>query len=248
MRALLALFLLIACPLPALAERDVPYVPTPPAMVEAMLDMADVKPGERLLDLGSGDGRIAIAAAKRGAIAEGVDIDSQLVSRALNAAELAGMTGRATFRTADLFQTPVRGADVVTLYLLPTINARLKPRLLYELRPGARVVSHAFDMGDWTPDETRVVDGRSAYLWIVPAIAGGEWRVTMADGRTRMLAIEQRYQKVSGTLDGTALTGATLRGDRLAFAAGGERFEAVVGERELTPAGGSARWRAVRVE
>lgn len=249
MRAILALLLMIVAAPLAAAERDVPYVPTPASMVATMLDMAELKPGERLLDLGSGDGRIPIAAAKRGAVAEGVDIDSRLVARARNEAEIAGVTGRATFRTADLFETPVREADVVTLYLLPAINARLRPRLLFELRPGARVVSHAFDMGDWTPDATRVVDGRTAYLWIVPAIAGGAWTLTMADGRTRQLVIEQRYQKVSGTLDGVAISGAVLRGDRLGFTAGAERFEAVVGPAALSPAaGGVAGWRATRVE
>lgn len=230
-------------------DYDVPYVPTPPEVVEAMLDMAGLKPGERLVDLGSGDGRIVIAAARRGAAALGVEIDPRLVARARSLAQMAGQEARARFLRADLFTVPLRDADVVTLYLLPDVNERLKPRLLIELRPGVRVVSHAFDMGDWVPDAARSIADRNVYLWTIPAIAGGEWRLVRADGTSAMLVIEQRYNRVAGTLDGRAIAEARLEGATLSFVADGVRYRGIVGERAIEgdpaiPAG----WRAQRAE
>lgn len=146
---------------------DAPYWQTPPEVVAAMLDLAAVRPGERLLDLGCGDGRIVIAAARLGAEALGVDIDSRRIAEAEAAAQAAGLAERARFRREDLFATPLGPADIVTLYLLAHVNQWLRPRLAVEARPGTRIVSHAFAMGDWEPAATRQVGDRTLYLWIV---------------------------------------------------------------------------------
>ncbi|WP_294325106.1 class I SAM-dependent methyltransferase [uncultured Sphingomonas sp.] len=222
---------------------DVPYVPTPEPVVDAMLGLAEVGPADTLIDLGSGDGRIAIAAARLGANARGVEIDATLVERARRNAALHGVQDRARFSAANLFDTPLREASVVTMYLLPRINMALRPRLLTELRPGTRIVTHAFDLGDWRADGERLVGDRRVYLWIVPAVAGGTWRATLPDGREAALTIDQRFQDVTGTLGGAALTG-TLRGTAMRFAAGGREYRGTVGEAAITGEG----WRAVRVE
>ncbi len=149
-------------------QPDVIYVPTPDAVVEEMLRVADVKPGDVVYDLGCGDGRIVIAAAKRGARkAIGVDIDPERIQESWSNARAAGVADKVTFLQADLFQVDFSDADVVTLYLLPELNLRLRPKLL-SLRPGARIVSHAFDMGDWKPDVTHVVEGKEVFAWTVP--------------------------------------------------------------------------------
>ncbi len=235
---------------PAEPRGEVPYVPTPDAVVAAMLDMAKVGPGDVLIDLGSGDGRIPIAAAERGARALGVEIDSDLVARARARARDAGVEESVDFRRENLFDTRLRDATVVTLYLLPSVNARLRPKLLTELRPGTRIVSHAFDMGDWPPEEHRLVEEKHVYRWTVPATAGGDWRLVTADGRAHPLAIEQRFSKVSGTLDGQPLTNATLTGTHLAFTAAGRRYQAIVGDAaiESDPAAGTGGWHATRVD
>jgi len=224
-------------------EADVPYVPTPPEVVEGMLDMAGLRAGERLIDLGSGDGRIPRAAARRGADALGVEIDAGLVSRARSLTLLEGLETRARFVRDDLFTVSLRDADVVTLYLLPDINERLKPKLLSEMKPGARVVSHAFDMGDWPHDEFREIADKRVYRWTIPAIAGGEWRLTRSDGSTATLVIDQRYSRVSGTLDGRAIRDPQLAGAALSFAADGVAYRGTVGDRTI--AGDS--WRAERI-
>jgi len=164
---LLALFLwqsLAAAELPV-----APYVSTPETDVQQMLDMAGVEPGDYLIDLGSGDGRIVIAAAHRGARAHGVDIDPALVELAQQRARQAGVADLATFRQADAFEADIRAATVVTLYLLPEVNIALKPKLLQELQPGTRVISNNFDMGRWVPDrhETSLSSG-GIYLWVIP--------------------------------------------------------------------------------
>jgi SAM-dependent methyltransferase len=148
---------------------DVPYAATRPETIALMLDMAGVGPDDHVIDLGTGDGRILIAAARdRGARGLGVDIDPVLVRRARSAAERAGVADRVRFEVADLFETPLGEADVVTMFLLPEVNLRLRPRLLAELRPGARVVSHVFDMGDWVPDDTRRAGGAVVHMWRIP--------------------------------------------------------------------------------
>lgn len=149
---------------------DVIYVPTPPEVVEAMLDLAQVRDGDVLYDLGSGDGRIPIAAVKRAKIkATGIDIDPQRITEANANATAQGVAGRVTFRQADLFASDFRDASVVTLYLLDTLNEKLRPKLLAELKPGTRIVSHAFRMGAWEPEAERDVNGRMVYFWRVPA-------------------------------------------------------------------------------
>ncbi|MBB4633211.1 SAM-dependent methyltransferase [Sphingosinicella soli] len=148
---------------------DVIYVPTPPDVVDKMLEMADVKDGDVLYDLGSGDGRIPIAAAKRFKLrAVGIDIDPERIAEARANAKEAGVADAVSFRQEDLFQADFSEATVVTLYLLDTLNEKLMPRLLKELKPGTRIVSHAFRMGDWEPEQTADVDGRSVYYWTVP--------------------------------------------------------------------------------
>ena len=148
---------------------DVPYVPTPQSVVEKMLDIANVTGEDYLIDLGSGDGRIPIAAAKRfGAKAMGVDIDAARVQEAKANAVNARVEDKVEFRKQDLFETDLSKATVLTMYLLPRVNLQLRPRILNELKPGTRVVSHNFDMGDWKPDQKIKIDGRTIYLWIVP--------------------------------------------------------------------------------
>jgi trans-aconitate methyltransferase len=149
---------------------DVIYVPTPQPVVDAMLKMANVKKGDVLYDLGSGDGRIPITAAKRyGVRAVGIDIDPERIAEANENAKKAGVTNLVTFRNADLFTSDFSEASVVTLYLLDSLNEKLRPKLLSELKPGTRIVSHAFRMGDWEPQKTQEVDGRMIYFWTVPA-------------------------------------------------------------------------------
>ena len=228
--------------------REVPFVVSPMPVVEAMLDLAALRPGERLVDLGSGDGRIVLAAARRGAEGLGVEIDGELVERARRRAELENLQSRARFERGDLFGAVIRDADVVTTYLLTSINQRLRPKLLTELRPGARVVSHAFDMGDWRPDGQQIIDDKQLYLWIVPAVVGGDWRLTIA-GATHLLRFDQRYQQVSGGMDDRTLV-ASLRGNRLFFRADGREFHGLVGDRTITPDPAVAEavqgWRAER--
>ena len=150
--------------------RDVPYVPTPEPVVEKMLELAQVGPKDVIYDLGSGDGRIVITAAKKyGARGLGVDIDPELVKEARQKAQAAGVSDRVEFREGNLFDMDLSGASVVTLYLLQDINMRLRPKLLRELKPGTRIVSHSFDMGDWEPLKEVEIDGRKIYYWKVPA-------------------------------------------------------------------------------
>lgn len=181
MRPLLpAIALLLLIPFPAAAQDgaadmmldkrpDVIFVPTPQAVVDAMLKLAKVKKGDVLFDLGSGDGRIPVTAAKvYGVRGTGIDIDPERIAEANANAREQGVTNLVTFKRADLFATDFSEASVVTLYLLDSLNEKLRPKLLAELKPGTRIVSHAFRMGDWEPEQTQEVDGRSIYLWTVP--------------------------------------------------------------------------------
>jgi SAM-dependent methyltransferase len=150
-------------------NRDVPYVPTPEPVVERMLELAKVTKNDLLYDLGSGDGRIVIKAAQKyGARGVGVDIDPQLVQKANNNAKAAGVSDRVEFRQQNLFDMDLSKATVVTLYLLPQINLKLRPQLLKQLKPGTRIVSHAFDMGEWKPEQTVQVGGNTIFVWTVP--------------------------------------------------------------------------------
>lgn len=149
---------------------EVPYVPTPQDVVNEMLKLANVTAGDRVYDLGCGDGRIVITAAQKfGAHGTGVDINPDRIHEAEQNAKAAGVTGKVRFIESDLFQADIHDATVVTLYLLPSVNLRLKPKLLSDLKPGTRIVSHSFDMGEWRPDKTVEANGRTMFLWVVPA-------------------------------------------------------------------------------
>ena len=167
-------YLLMACLLIGMqtlaqtSRLDVPYVPTKQPVVDAMLDLAGVKAGDVHYDLGCGDGRIAISAAKRGATSTGVDIDPQRIKEAKENAKEAGVTNQVTFVQGNLFDFDFSKADVLTLYLLPEVNLKLRPKILNELKPGTRVVSHAFGMGNWEPEKKVTVEGSTLYLWTVP--------------------------------------------------------------------------------
>jgi SAM-dependent methyltransferase len=246
---LLAFF--AAAPAAAIPEEglDVPYVPTPMRVVDRMLDLAELRANEYLIDLGSGDGRIPIAAAQRGARALGVDIDPARIREAQAAARLRGVETRARFRRQDLFETPIGEANVVTMYLLPDINLALRPRLLTELRPGTRILSHQFDLGDWRPDASEELDASRIHMWIVPAVVGGEWTLRTADGRVLPLVLEQKFQMVTGRLGATALTGVRLRGTSFRFTAGGRVYEGTVRDATVEAAPGSASaWTATRTD
>jgi SAM-dependent methyltransferase len=161
---------------PSATERrpDVIFVPTREPVVDAMLEAAAVGPTDIVYDLGCGDGRIVVAAARRGARAVGIDIDPQRIREANENAKEAGVTDKVTFIEADLFEADIRAATVVTLYLLPSLNVKLRPMLMEQLRPGTRVVSHDFDMGDWEPEQTMHVDGKTVYLWTIPKRRSGQ--------------------------------------------------------------------------
>ncbi len=150
-------------------KKIVPFVPTPQEVVDKMIELAGVKKGDVVYDLGSGDGRIVITAAKKGAKAVGFEIDGDLVKQSRDNIRKAGVQEQAEIRQQDILTVDLSAASVVTMYLLPDVNLKLKPNLLSQLKPGSRVVSHAFDMGDWKPDRTERVDGRTLYLWTIPA-------------------------------------------------------------------------------
>jgi SAM-dependent methyltransferase len=180
---------------------DVVFVPTPQTVVDAMLALAKVKRGEMVYDLGCGDGRVVVTAARDfGARGIGVDIDPERIAESIENAKEAGVTGRVQFREADLFEMDFSDADVLFLYLLPALNVKLRPRILDELKPGTRVVSHAFMMGEWAPDHSDEVDGASIYYWVVPAKVQGEWRVRLPGGDRGTLSLQQEYQNATGTL------------------------------------------------
>jgi SAM-dependent methyltransferase len=227
---------------------EVPYVPTPPELVERMLDLADVHASDYLIDLGCGDGRIAIAAARRGARALGVDLDPERVAQAVAAAQFAGLGNLVRFRREDLFRTAIYEASVIALYLLPAMNLRLRPRLLTELRPGSRVVSHNFDMGNWRPETDERHEAGRLLLWTVPAVAGGSWAMTEADGGAFTLELEQSYQDVTGTMAGAGrvveLRDAVLHGKAFTFSAGGRSYAGTIEDSAMT--GTASAWRAVR--
>jgi SAM-dependent methyltransferase len=203
--------------------KDVIWVPTPEALVERMLDMAKLTPKDIHYDLGSGDGRTVIAAAKRGAAqAVGVEYNADMVALSERLAAKEGVSGKAKFINGDIFQIDFSNANVLTLYLLPSLNLKLRPTIL-RMAPGTRVVSHAFSMDDWQPDRTENVEGRTAYLWIVPAPVEGTWRWSVQGNGPREyeLALRQQYQKVEGLirLDGKMgqLRDIKLDGDRVSF-------------------------------
>lgn len=199
---------------------DVPFVPTDDEVVDVMLKLAKPGPKDILYDLGSGDGRILIAAAKqRDTRGVGIDIDPARIADAMEYAGFAGVEHLVDFIEGDIFEEDFSEATIVTLYLLDTVNVQLRPRLLGELRPGARIISHAFDMGDWKPDDFTELSGIRIYKWIVPAQVAGVWEWERADGRRCRVELEQEYQEVTGKAwlddEEVRLSSADLRGPRL---------------------------------
>ncbi|MEY4634637.1 MAG: hypothetical protein RJA55_435 [Acidobacteriota bacterium] len=209
------------------AGKDVVWVPTPQAVVDKMLDMAKVTKDDFVMDLGSGDGRTVITAAKRGARAMGVEYNPDMVELSKKNAEAAGVSARATFVKADLFETDFSKADVITMFLLPSINMKLRPKLL-DLKPGTRIASNTFTMEDWQADETSTeTEGCSsswctALFWIVPAKVEGTWGTPNGD-----LKLTQTFQMISGTLGNQALQG-RLRGAEITFTAGNTKYAGTV--------------------
>jgi hypothetical protein len=209
------------------AGKDVVWVPTPQALVDKMLDMGKVTAKDYVIDLGSGDGRTVITAAKRGAKALGIEYNPDMVELSKHNAAKEGVTDKASFVKADLFESDFSQATVITMFLLPDINLKLRPKIL-NLKPGTRIVSNSFDMGEWKPDET-VNAGEgcnnwcTAYLWIVPAKVEGAWKLPQGE-----LALKQTFQMVSGTLKNGAntaqITNGKLNGDQISFTAGGTQY------------------------
>jgi SAM-dependent methyltransferase len=215
------------------AGKDVVWVPTPQAVVDKMLDMAKVTQDDFVMDLGSGDGRTVITAAKRGARAMGIEYNPDMVELSKKNAAAAGVSDRATFVKADLFETDFSKADVITMFLLPSINMKLRPKIL-DLKPGTRVASNTFTMEDWTPDETvTLTDGCSsswctALFWIVPAKVAGTWSTPNGE-----LKITQAFQMITGTLGAAGIQG-RLKGDEITFTAGGTTYVGKVNGNTIT--------------
>ena len=180
----------------AAQEIEVPYVATPPEVVDEMLKIAGAGDGDYLVDLGSGDGRIVIEAAKRGAIGHGVDLDGDLVQLSFKKAEKAGVSDRVIFFEEDIFETDFSMASVVTIYMSNDINLRLRPLLFDKLKPGTRVVSHIFHMDDWQPDRQTAVNRHNIYKWIIPADVEGTWK-WRANEVDFQLSLNQEFQKIA---------------------------------------------------
>lgn len=234
--------------------KDVVWVPTPQALVEKMLDMAQVTPKDYVIDLGSGDGRTVIAAAKRGARALGIEYNPDMVGLSRRNAAKAGVSDKARFVRGDLFESDFSRATVITMFLLPEINLRLRPKIL-ELKPGTRIVSNSFTMGEWTADETATVtDDCSSYctalLWIVPAKAEGTWQLSQGE-----LTLKQDFQMISGTLRSGSktmpITNGRLRGEQISFSADGARYSGRVSGDTMAGTVQSGRsnskWSATRI-
>lgn len=243
--------------------KDVIWVPTPQSLVERMLDMAQVTPDDYVIDLGAGDGRTVIAAAKRGVRALGIEYNPDMVTLARRNAEKAGVADRARFVQGDIFKTDFSEANVLTLYLLPSLNLKLRPTIL-KMRPGTRVVSHAFTMDDWHPDQTDTVENRNAYMWIVPARVEGTWQMTVSNNASAQeLLLRQQFQYAEGLVRINGKTGQLrdfkIQGTRVTFTifeptsreplrynfegnVAGDRMEGIV----KLP-GGEEKWTATRV-
>ncbi len=208
---------------------DVPYEPSSEEVVRTMLEMARVRKDDIVYDLGCGDGRIVIAAARKtGARGVGVDLDPERIKESLVNARKANVTGQVRFLQQDLFQADIGEATVIMLYLWPEVNLKLRPKLLRELRPGTRVVSHSHDMGSWKPDQsTAAAEGHRVYFWVIPANVTGVWEWDVPEGKKHyIMKLSQQFQRVSGTLqlgsDEIPVKNLELRGDQLQFIA--ERF------------------------
>ena len=213
-------------------ERDVIYVPTPEPVVEKMLELAKPQKGEVLYDLGCGDGRIVVTAAKKyGVKGTGVDIDPERIAESNENAKSAGVTDKVKFIKGNLFEMDFKDADIIALYLLTDLNVKLRPKLLDTLKPGARIVSHAFTMGDWEPEEEVSVEpgGQDVYFWIIPAKVEGTWKTDNGS-----LELKQKYQMVTGTANIGGKKGeikdGRLRGSELSFTLDGAKYTAKVDE------------------
>ena len=232
------------------AGKDVVWVPTPQALVDKMLDMAKVTPQDYVIDLGSGDGRTVITAAKRGATAKGIEYNPEMVALSQRNAATEGVTAKATFEKADLFESDFSKATVITMFLLPDINLRLRPKIL-DLKPGTRIVSNTFTMDDWQPDEEATAGPEctmwcKGLFWIVPAKVAGTWRLPQGE-----MQLTQKYQMASGALKNgnitTPITNGRLRGDEITFTAGSTTYTGRVEGNTMagTTSTGEA-WRATR--
>ena len=228
------------------AGKDVVWVPTSDALVEKMLDMAHVTAADYVIDLGSGDGKTVIAAAKRGATALGIEYNPDMVELSKKRAADAGVTGKATFMKADIFESDFSKATVITMFLLPELNLRLRPKIL-DLKPGTRIVSNSFTMDDWQPDERATISGEctswcTALFWLVTAKVEGTWQTEKGP-----LVLKQTFQMLSGTFGGTAISDARMKGDTIEFAVGAARYSGkVVGNVIQGTAAAGGSWRATR--
>jgi precorrin-6B methylase 2 len=235
--------------------KDVVWVPTSQALVDKMLDMAKLTANDIHMDLGSGDGRTVITAAKRGARSTGIEYNPDMVELSKANAQKAGVSDRATFVKADLFETDFSKATIITLFLLPDINLKLRPKIL-DLKPGTRIVSNTFTMGEWKDDETATVEESqgcsyycTAHMWIVPAKVAGTWQSAQGE-----LTLKQEFQMVQGSLKAggntSPITNAKLRADQFSFSAGGAAYAGRVNgntiEGTVTTGGTSAKWSATR--
>jgi hypothetical protein len=232
--------------------KDVVWVPTSQALVDKMLEMAQAKPGDYVIDLGSGDGRTVITAAKRGMKAHGIEYNPEMVELAKRNAAKEGVGEKATFVKADIFESDFSQATVLTLFLLTDLNIKLRPTIL-KMKPGTRVVSNSFGMGDWSPDEVATVtDGCNSFcrasFWMVPADVNGKWKVGDSE-----LAIEQKYQKFTGKLSTgnviAPIADGMLKGDEISFTAAGVKYTGKVAGGSIqgrTGGPGDGKWEAKR--
>ena len=232
--------------------KDVIWVPTPQPLVNKMLDLANVTPRDYVIDLGSGDGRTVITAAKRGATALGIEYNPDMVALSQRNAAEQGVSDKATFAKADLFETDFSKATVITMFLLPSINMQLRPKIL-AMKPGTRIVSNAFDMEDWHPDETAEIPDCQQWcktlFWVVPAKAEGAWRLPQG-----VLTLTQSFQMLSGTLgsgsSAVQIVNGRLLGDQITFDAGNTRYTGRVNgdtmEGTFTTGDSKSNWRASR--
>jgi precorrin-6B methylase 2 len=232
--------------------KDVVWVPTDEGLVGKMLDMAQVTPQDYVIDLGSGDGRTVITAAKRGARALGIEYNPDMVELSIRNAASAGVSDRATFVKADLFESDFSKATVITMFLLPDINLKLRPKLL-NLKPGTRIVSNSFTMEEWQADQTVHMESScqtwcTAYLWIIPAKVEGKWRLPEGE-----LTIEQRFQRINGTITSggkeTPISG-SMNGDKINFKAGESEYAGQVNGDAISGTvvgnAATAKWSATR--
>jgi precorrin-6B methylase 2 len=227
------------------AGKDVVWVPTPQALVDKMLDLAKVTPQDYLIDLGSGDGRTVITAAKRGLRAHGIEYNPDMVDLAKRNAAAAGVTGKATFAQADLFQTDFSKAQVITMFLLPSINIKLRPTIL-NMKPGTRIVSNTFTMEDWQADQvetiTECTSWCTANLWIVPAKVDGSWQTPQG-----ALTLEQNFQVLTGSLGSTPISEGKVRGEEVTFKAGNATYTGrLQGSTLAGTVSGGGKWTATR--